>query len=83
VDNLPTLFAWTKELGEMWFPVLSDFWPHGKVAGLYGVLRSEGTTERAIFVINKEGIIRYIDVHNINEMPRLEVLIEELEKLQN
>jgi peroxiredoxin len=82
-DNIPTLFAWTQEMGGLWFPVLSDFWPHGKVATEYGVLRSEGTSERAIFVIDKNGIIRYIDVHDINERPRLEVLIKELEKLQN
>lgn len=82
-DNIPTLFAWTQEMGGLWFPVLSDFWPHGKAAEAYGVLRSNGTSERAIFVIDKKGIIRYIDVHDINERPRLEVLIKELEKLQN
>lgn len=81
-DNIPTLHAWTQEMGGVWFPVLSDFWPHGKVAQEYGVLRSNGTSERAIFVIDKDGVIRYIDVHDINERPRLEVLIGELEKLQ-
>jgi len=29
VDNIPTLFAWTNQMGQLWFPVLSDFWPHG------------------------------------------------------
>ena len=32
VDNIPTLFAWTNQMGKLWFPVLSDFYPHGKVA---------------------------------------------------
>jgi peroxiredoxin len=82
VDNIPTLYAWTKEMGELWFPVLSDFWPHGAVAKKYGVLRSGGVTERALFVIDKKGIIRYIDVHDINSRPNLEVLIKELEKLE-
>lgn len=81
VDNLPTLYAWTKEMGKLWFPVLSDFWPHGEVAAKYGVLRSDGTTERALFIIDKKGIIRYIDVHDINVMPRLDTLAKELEKL--
>jgi peroxiredoxin (alkyl hydroperoxide reductase subunit C) len=62
--------------------VLSDFWPHGAVADRYGVLRSDGASERALFVIDQGGIIRYIDVHDINERPRLEVLVRELEKLQ-
>jgi len=82
VDNVPTLYAWTNQMGDLWFPVLSDFWPHGAVAQKYGVLRGDGTSERALFVIDKQGKIRYIDVHDINEMPRLEVLIHELEKIQ-
>jgi peroxiredoxin len=81
-DNIPTLFSWTNQMGNLWFPVLSDFWPHGKVAQQYGVLRSDGVTERALFVIDKKGIIRYIDVHDINERPHLEDLITELEKLK-
>jgi len=81
VDNLPTLHAWTRPMGGLWFPVLSDFWPHGKVAQKYGVLRSDGVSERALFVIDKKGIIRYIDVHDINQRPRLEDLVRELEKL--
>ncbi len=80
-DNTPTLYAWTKRMGKLWFPVLSDFWPHGAVASKYGVLRSNGVSERALFVIDKKGIIRYIDVHDINTMPKLEVLAKELEKL--
>jgi peroxiredoxin len=81
VDNIPTLFAWTNQMGSLWFPVLSDFWPHGEIAGRYGVLRSDGVSERALFVIDKNGIIRYIDVHDINKRPRLEVLVGELKKL--
>ena len=82
VDNLPTLFAWTNQMGKLWFDVLSDFWPHGAAAAGFGVLRSDGVAERALFVIDKKGIIRYIDVHNINQRPPLENLVRELEKLK-
>ena len=82
VDNIPTLFSWTHQMGKLWFPVLSDFWPHGQVAKRYGILRSDGVSERALFVIDKKGIIRYMDVHDINERPSLEILIKELEKLE-
>jgi len=81
VDNLATLHAWTQQMGGVWFPVLSDFWPHGAVAAKYGILRSEGTSERAVFVIDKQGIIRYMDVHDINQRPNLEAMIGELQKL--
>jgi peroxiredoxin (alkyl hydroperoxide reductase subunit C) len=82
VDNIPTLYAWTNQMGNLWFPVLSDFWPHGAVAKKYGILRSDGVSERALFVIDKKGIIRYIDVHDINKRPPLEELVSALEKLQ-
>jgi len=85
VDNIPTLYAWTNQMcmggGTLWFPVLSDFYPHGAVAEKYGILRTDGVAERALFVIDQRGIIRYIDVHDINERPRLEVLVKELQKL--
>jgi peroxiredoxin len=81
VDNIPTLFAWTNQMGQLWFPVLSDFWPHGAVAKRYGVLRSNGVSERALFVINKKGTIRYINVHDINKRPPLEDLMNALEKV--
>lgn len=81
VDNIPTLFAWTRQMGKLWFSVLSDFWPHGAVAARYGVLRSDGVSERALFVIDKAGIIQYIHVEDINVRPKLEELVNELEKL--
>jgi peroxiredoxin (alkyl hydroperoxide reductase subunit C) len=80
-DNVPTLHAWTKNMGVMWFPVLSDFWPHGEVAKQFGVLRSDGTTERALVVIDRKGVIRWIDVHDINERPVLDELIKALDDL--
>ncbi len=81
VDNIPSLHAWIREMGELWFPVLSDFWPHGAAAEKFGVLRSDGMSERALFVIDKQGIIRYISVYNINKRPPLKDLLNALEGL--
>jgi peroxiredoxin len=85
VDNIPTLFAWTNQMTadgtRLWFPVLSDFHPHGETAEKYGVLRGDGTSERALFIIDKSGVLRYIDVHDINKRPPLEEIIDALEKL--
>ncbi len=78
VDNIPTLFAWTRQMGQLWFPVLSDFWPHGETADAYGILRSDGTSERALFFINREGVITHIHVENINLRPKLETIVEAL-----
>ena len=81
VDNIPTLHTWTRQMGDLWFPVLSDFWPHGEVADRYGVLRSDGMSERALFIIDKEGVLRAIHVSDINVRPDLEWCALELEKL--
>jgi peroxiredoxin len=82
VDSTDCQRAWAKSLGRIDnFPLLSDFWPHGEVAKKYGVLRNEGFSERALFVIDKQGVIRYVDVHDLNDQPDNEVLFRELEKL--
>jgi peroxiredoxin len=80
VDHVPCLKAWAENLGGISFPLLSDFSPFGKVAGKYGVKRAEGYTERAIFVIDKQGVIRYIDIHDIKKKPSNKVLFAELKK---
>ena len=46
------------------------------------MLRGEGNSERAIFVIDKQGIIRYVDVHDIGQQPDNEVLFEVLAELE-
>ncbi|HOJ51624.1 MAG TPA: peroxiredoxin [Syntrophales bacterium] len=83
VDNIPTLFAWTKEMGNLWFPVLSDFYPHGRVAARYGILRTDGMAERAIVIIDKKGMIRFFHVSDINKRPALEMIVQQLEKLKD
>jgi glutaredoxin len=69
VDSVPSLKAWADSLGGITYPLLSDYYPHGAIAKKFGVLRKEGYTERAIFILDKAGIIRYVDVHDIDEQP--------------
>lgn len=82
VDSVPCLKAWAESLGGITYPLLSDFYPHGQVAQKYGVLRAEGYSERALFVVDKQGIIQYVDVHKIDEQPDNEELFRVLEKLE-
>jgi len=81
VDHVHALKAWAESLGGINYPLLSDFWPHGAVAERYGVFRSEGHSERALFVIDKQGIIRYIDIHDIDQQPENEVLFDILRRI--
>jgi len=81
VDNVPSLHAWVTQMGGLWFPVASDFWPHGGLSAKLGILRPEGVAERALFIVDEKGVIRYIDVHDINARPDLGVLITALRGL--
>lgn len=81
-DSVHTNRAWAQQLGGLSFPLLSDFYPHGRVAETYGILRPQGMAERAVFVIDKSGIIRYIDVHEIGEVPDETPIFAALERLQ-
>ena len=82
VDSVDSLRAWAESLGGITYPLLSDFFPHGAVARMYGVLRNDGRAERALFVIDKAGQIRYVDVHDIEDQPDNEVLFAEIAKVE-
>lgn len=81
-DNLPTLFAWTRQMGDLWFEVLSDFWPHGRVADSYGILRTDGVAERALFLIDKKGVLRFIHVSDINIRPDLGQIVKAMQDIK-
>ncbi|WP_309540186.1 redoxin domain-containing protein [Nitratidesulfovibrio liaohensis] len=67
--------------GGVWFPVLSDFWPHGAVAASYGLLRGDGMAERALVIIDRQGIIRHIHVSDVNKRPPLDIILRALDAL--
>lgn len=81
VDSIPSHEAWQKSLGGISYPLCADFYPHGKVAEQFGVLTSGGHSERALFIIDKQGVVRFIDVHPIDKQPDNEELFEILRKL--
>jgi peroxiredoxin len=81
VDSVPCNKAWAKSLGGISYDLLSDFEPKGEVARKYGAYRSEGYTERALFVVNKEGRVVYKDIHKIDEQPDNEKIFEILRKV--
>ena len=54
----------------LFFPLLSDFWPHGAVASSYGVFDDRtGSATRSSFVIDRQGVVRWT-VHNDLMEPR-------------
>jgi mycoredoxin-dependent peroxiredoxin len=81
MDATHSLRTWAKQIG-VTFPLLSDFYPQGHVVDAYGVRHAAGMPERALFIIDKQGIIRWIHVHRPTaEVPDAEEMFELLRKL--
>lgn len=82
VDSIPSHVAWAKSLGGITYPLLADFEPKGAVARSFGAFRSaDGITERALFVIDKQGKVVFKDIHEISKQPDNEVIHDVLRKL--
>jgi len=86
VASIPVHNAWIEALGGLNFPLLADWVPIGEVSKKYDAFIPRiGFGKRAIFIIDKKGIIRYIDVPNeLNEgPPNEEQIFKALKELQD
>lgn len=84
VDTVPSKKAWAKELGIRNTRLLSDFWPHGEVAGLYGIFREEdGFSERANIIVDEKQQVAFVKVYPIAQLPDIEEIIKVLEGLKS
>ena len=76
VDPQPAKAAWAKVLCLKDTRLLSDFWPHGKVAQDYGLFREEqGFSERANVLIDEAGKVIWIKIYEIPELPDIEEVL--------
>jgi peroxiredoxin len=82
VDTVPSKKAWAKSLGIERTRLLSDFWPHGKVAETYGIFRSKyGTSERANIIVDENQNVAFFKVYPIGQLPDIKEVIDALKKL--
>lgn len=81
IDAGPAKAAWADMLGGISFDLLSDFHPHGQVASAYGVMRDDGISQRALFIVDKTGRIAWAKLYDIPERPVFADLVAELAKL--
>jgi len=74
--------AWGKSLGGISYPLVADFWPHGSIAIKYGIFNDKlGRSDRAIFVVDMQGILRWIKHYEPGVLPDNGELLAELRKL--
>jgi peroxiredoxin len=81
VDGVWSHLAFAKDRN-LHFPLLADFEPKGEVARAYQVYRSkEGTSERALFVIDADGVIRWSYVSPVGVNPGADGILRALENM--
>jgi peroxiredoxin len=67
VDTPFSLKAWAAQQ-DFQFPLLSDFWPHGEVAKVYGVFNeAAGLANRGTFLIDTAGVVRFAEINQPGE----------------
>lgn len=85
VDSIMNTTSWEREIGPFDFPICADFWPHGEVCARYGVMRESGAeagaSERAIFIIDRDGRIAFRKTYGWDEVPPMEEIFPMLGKL--
>jgi mycoredoxin-dependent peroxiredoxin len=66
-DHPFALKAWAESQG-FEFPLLSDFWPHGKISKAYGVFNEDhGMAVRGTFLVDKTGVVRFAEINGPGE----------------
>ena len=81
VDHSAVKLAWAAVLSITDLPMLSDFWPHGKVASDYGIFdETSGLSRRANILIDEKGVVQWVKVYPNPELPDLAGVFRELEK---
>jgi peroxiredoxin len=77
VDSVPCKRAWAEAIGVQQTSLLADFWPHGGVAQAYGIFREKpGSSERAVLVLDREGVGRFKKIYPIKEVPDIAEIIK-------
>jgi peroxiredoxin len=79
VDTVPSKKAWAQTLGIQHTPLLSDFWPHGRVARDYGLFRKAGGfSERANVLLDEKHRVVFVKVYPIGQLPDIEEIFRVL-----
>lgn len=86
VDSIYSHIAWQKkEIGILNFPLASDFYPHGEVARKFGILREgdpiPGISDRAIFILGKNGKLAFGKTYPLDQLPEEEEILTALKAM--
>jgi peroxiredoxin len=82
IDTVPSKKAWAESLGITNTRLLSDFWPHGKVAKAYGIfLKDDGISGRSNIIVDETGIIRLFKNYPLGQLPDVQEILNFLTEM--
>ena len=82
-DSIHSHRAWGTALGGLPYPELSDFHPKGKVSIAYDLWNEErGASNRAVIVIDKEGIIRFRETYAPGTLPDTDAILKAMDDVK-
>jgi len=82
IDTVPSKKAWAESLGITKTRLLSDFWPHGKVAKAYGIfLKDDGISGRSNIIVDETGIIRLFKNYPLGQLPDIQEILNFLTEM--
>lgn len=81
VDPSPAKKAWAESMGLKKLQLLSDFWPHGGLAESLDIFDSkEGISKRANVLIDEKGVVTFLKVYPMSELPDFNDVFDFLRK---
>lgn len=81
IDSAPSKKAWADHMLLKNLLLISDFWPHGAYSKELGIFREEnGFSERANILIDENGIVDFVKIYPIKELPDLHEIINYIKK---
>jgi peroxiredoxin len=82
IDTVPSKKAWAESLGITNTRLLSDFWPHGKVAKAYGIfLKDDGISGRSNIIVDETGNIRLFKNYPLGQLPDIQEILNFLTEI--
>lgn len=83
VDSIPCKKAWAESLGIVNTSLLSDFWPHGEVANLYGIFKEkEGFAARSNILVDDKGRVAFVKLYETLQLPDMAEIVEVIKNLR-
>lgn len=82
-DTVPALKVWAQSLGGIGYPLLSDFYPHGKTSQALGIFNAEaGYPMRSVTIVDPKGVVRAFHTYPPGVLPQPDAVLAELISLQ-